>query len=119
MQTRQNPRRNINIPGRYSTGVGSPVDVVVTDISEGGCRFPNDAPNLAVGMPMQIFIAGSGPHRATVRWIEQGEAGIVFTVPFSEESIADFKSGNIPDIDMAAHPSDFEAMPDMQPRRFC
>lgn len=119
MRTRQQPRRQIDLPGRYFTGVGAPVDVVVSDVSEGGCRFPIGAARLAPGTPLQLTIAASGPHRATVRWIEDGAVGVVFAQPLSAELVEQLKSGANSDHPAAAAPAKFEPAPDQRPQRFC
>jgi hypothetical protein len=122
MQTRQKARRKINVPGRYFTGVGAPVDVVLRDISEGGCRFPVEAAHLAIGAPVQIFVGTSGPHRAAVRWVSGGEVGIKFAAPLPAHTIAQFQNSHIPDPSDPAATGGFAPMsPDPQgtPRRFC
>ena len=39
MKTRQTKRKQSNVPGRYLAGSGEPQDVVLRDVSVGGCRF--------------------------------------------------------------------------------
>ncbi len=119
MQTRQKPRKALNLPGRFFTGLGTPVDVIMSDVSEGGCRFPISAQKLTIGAPMQIYIAGSGPHRAAVRWVADGEAGVIFSVPLDEELVEGFQVSHVPDASAEATPGDFEAMDGEKPRRFC
>ncbi len=119
MQTRQKPRKALNLPGRFFTGLGVPVDVTMSDISVGGCRFPVGDQQFAIGTPLQIFIAGSGPHRAAIRWVEKGEAGVTFVSPLSEELVEGFQDNHVPDAPTVAPQGDFEPMTDAKPRRFC
>lgn len=119
MKTRQKPRKNINLPGRYFTGLGDPVDVLLADVSEGGCRFEAGPQRLVIGSPLQIFVAGSGPHRAAVRWIDNGEVGVTFASPLATELLQSFKASHVPDLSDDATPGDFASLPDSLPHRFC
>ncbi|MEP0189631.1 MAG: PilZ domain-containing protein [Erythrobacter sp.] len=119
MQTRQKPRKALNLPGRFFTGLGVPVDVTMSDISVGGCRFPVGEQQFAIGTPLQIFIAGTGPHRAAIRWVENGEAGVTFTTPLSEDLVDGMQVSHVPDASEESVPGDFDAMDDAKPRRFC
>lgn len=119
MQTRQTQRKTLNLPGRYFTGSGVPVDVALTDISVGGCRFKSDSAKLALGTRLQIYIAGSGPHHATIKWVSKGEVGITFTHPLTDEKLDEFKSSHIPDLASNIAAGDFDPMPAGRPQRFC
>ncbi|QFT76638.1 PilZ domain-containing protein [Erythrobacter sp. THAF29] len=119
MRTRKTTRRSITLPGRFFTGLGTPEDVVLTDLSVGGCRFASGARKLPLGAPLQIYVAGSGPHRATVKWVEGGEVGVTFTSPLSEEQFENFRHSHVPDLAAQGTPGDFEDVPDELPQRFC
>jgi len=122
MQARKKLRRNINVPGRYFTGIGAPVDIALRDISEGGCRFPLGSAQLARGAQLQIIIAGTGPLRGSVRWIEDGDVGVTFKVPLDSEVVEQLKSSHIHGTVAAAPSGEFAPMtatPDGLPRRFC
>ena len=119
MRTRKTPRKAINVPGRYFTGLGDPVDVTLGDLSEGGCRFPIEAHKLNIGAPLQIYIAGSGPHRAAVRWIDDGQVGVTFATPLSTEQFEKFEGSHVPDLSSDAIPGEFEIASDALPQRFC
>lgn len=119
MRTRKTPRKSINVPGRYFTGLGDPVDVTLSDLSEGGCRFPAGSHKLTVGAPVQIYVAGSGPHRAAIRWIDDDNVGVTFAVPLTPEQVEKFKGSHVPDTSADATPGDFEIIPDALPQRFC
>ena len=119
MQTRQKPRKALNLPGRYFTGLGSPVDVMLSDVSEGGCRFSVGSAKLAIGSPLQVYVAGSGRHRAAVRWIDDGYVGVTFAAPLASEQVANLQIGHVPDISAEAHPGEFDTMADAKPQRFC
>lgn len=119
MQTRKNPRKDITLPGRYFTGLGQPVDVILKDLSTGGCRFEHGSDKLRIGFRLQIYIAGSGPHHAMIRWVENGEVGLTFIQPLSEEEYDAFQPGHVPDVAEVTAPGEFEEMPEYTPRRFC
>jgi len=119
MRTRKTTRKAINVPGRYFTGLGDPVDVTLSDLSEGGCRFPMEAHKLNIGAPLQVYVAGSGPHRASVRWIDNGQVGVTFATPLESEQFEKFMASHVPDLSDEATPGDFEIAPDALPQRFC
>ncbi|MEL6529405.1 MAG: PilZ domain-containing protein [Pseudomonadota bacterium] len=119
MRTRKSSRKSINVPGRYFTGLGDPVDVTLSDLSEGGCRFPIGNQKLNVGAPMQIYVASSGPHRASVRWIDDGQAGVTFASPLPTEQFEKFQVSHVPDSSDDAEPGEFEIVPNALPQRYC
>jgi len=119
METRQAPRRNVTLPGRYITGLGLPVDVTLIDISEGGCCFSSDEERLRIGTPLQMYIAGSGPHRGSVRWTHGNEVGIAFLIPLDEQTLDQIQSGEIDDRPQPVAPVALEQVTEAQPLRFC
>lgn len=119
MQARRTTRKAINLPGRYYTGVGAPIDITLSDVSTGGCRFPAEAGKLKPGSPIQIYVGGSGPHRASVRWLENGEIGVSFMMPLEQDFIDKIQCGHIPDITPESKPGGFKPMGDALPLRFC
>lgn len=119
MQTRQSQRKRINLPGRYFTGHGSPVAVNLHDLSVGGCRFASDSAKLVRGSRVQIFIAGSGPHHASIKWVEKGEVGVTFAKPLTLEQFEQFQAGHVPDLAQSIKVGEFEEMPGGLPQRFC
>lgn len=119
MQTRQKQRKTISLPGRYFTGLGAPVDAMLIDLSVGGCRFAVGNQTLVPGAQVQIYVGGSGPHRAIVKWTEAGEAGVTFTNPLPDEEFATFRNTHVKVLDPEEKPGDFEGIPDTAPQRFC
>ena len=119
MRTRQNDRKYISLPGRYSTGLGEPRDVILRDLSCGGCRFTNDSNKLAPGVALQIYVGHSGPHRAIVRWSKDGEVGLGFLTPLSQETFGSFQASHVPDPENSNPTADFGDMSDVTPLRFC
>ena len=120
MQTRQTSRKTISLPGRYFTGRGVPTGVTLKDLSVGGCRFAM-APSarLALGVPIQIYIAGTGPHHARAKWVEDGEAGITFSQPLADEQFEKFQNGDFADLPDDTKADTFESMASGRPHRFC
>jgi hypothetical protein len=119
MRSRKKPRCQIDLAGRYFTGLGAPVDVVLSDVSEGGCRFPAGAERLVPGARLQLSIAGSRPLRATVRWVEDGEIGVIFARSLTPEQVEQLKTGSLTESSAAAQQVAFEPMPNLRPQRFC
>ena len=122
MQTRKAPRRKINIPGRYFTGQGEPVDVFLSDISEGGCRLPAGTFRPNLGQAIQIYVGASGPHKASVTWAQNGEIGITFRRKLPAEMVASLQSSHVPEAINVSASEAFEAFDatDVETtRRFC
>lgn len=119
MRTRQKPRKALTVPGRFFTGLGEPVDVKLADLSEGGCRFSAGDRTLPIGSHVQIYIAGSGPHHASVTWSDKGEVGVTFAKPLESDQLRRFQNTHVPDLSVDSSQRDFEPMPDTPPRRFC
>lgn len=119
MRTRKTSRKAINLPGRYFTGLGEPHDVLLRDLSTGGCRFEARQRRLVPGSPLQIYVAGTGPHRAIVKWVADDDVGLGFVTPLSDEQFGRFQTSHIPDsADVNTH-ADFDDISDVKPQRFC
>lgn len=119
MRTRQDNRKQISLPGRFSTGLGEPRDVVLRDLSCGGCRIEVPSAQIAPGAPLQIYVGQTGPHRAVVRWAKDGELGLSFRTPLSEQQFSSFQASHIPDSADQNPSAAFEELADMTPQRFC
>ncbi|MFN6935822.1 MAG: PilZ domain-containing protein [Tsuneonella sp.] len=70
-------RHEIAIVGRIYTAAGSR-EVVITDLSETGCQFTDDADKLEPGNRLTIKIGPIGPLEAAARWRRDGRIGIEF-----------------------------------------
>lgn len=119
MRTRQTNRKHISLPGRFSTGLGEPQDVVLRDLSCGGCRFAAGSQKIAPGAPLQIYVGQTGPHRAIVRWAKEGEVGLGFLKPLTQQQFESFQASHIPDSTNANPQAAFEDMGDLTSQRFC
>ena len=119
MQIRETSRRTLSVPARYVTGMGTPVDVTMRDISTGGCCFKDGQRQLRIGTPLQIHIAGSGPYRAAVRWIEGDLVGIKFVLMLEEEEVERFEALEALDGSEPVKPFDLPPITEGQPLRFC
>ncbi|KLI64550.1 PilZ domain-containing protein [Aurantiacibacter marinus] len=119
MQTRQEPRKALTVPGRYVAGDGDPVDVHLCDLSVGGARFASSDSALMRGSQVYILIAGRGPYRASVKWCADGECGVTFTVPLSPETFEQFQNSHIADFSDEGTEADFPPMPPQTRQRFC
>lgn len=96
-----------------------PADVMLTDVSLGGCRFKTDSARLSMGTPLQIVIAGTGPHHATIKWVGKGEVGVTFAHALDEDVFEQFRSSHVPDFAGQTGSGGFEEMTGQLPRRFC
>lgn len=119
MRTRQSQRKTITLPGRYLTDYGMPADVVLTDVSVGGCRFKTDSARLSTGTPLQIIIDGTGPHHATIKWVGKGEVGVTFDHKLPEEVLNQFRHSHVSDPNRGAQGGRFDDTSGALPRRFC
>ena len=119
MQTRKIPRKTITIPGRYFTGRGTPTDVVIADLSTGGCRFAVPQGGLVPGTRVQIFVGSAGPFHGTVKWAAKGEVGLTFVTPIPEEQFEHFKHSHVPYFARDGATGSFEEVPETLPNRFC
>lgn len=119
MRTRKQERKPISLPGRYFTGLGTPVDVLLKDLSTGGCSFALETHNLALGSRLQIHVGSSGPHHAHVKWLRDGEAGVQFTAKLDDALFDNFQASHVPDSAQTTIIADFEDMQPGRPQRFC
>lgn len=119
MQTRQTQRKTITLAGRYFTGLGAPIDATIMDLSPRGCRFAVSTPNLNRGSRVEVYLEGSGPHHATIKWIEKGEVGVTFDAALSDELFARFQNSHVPGLDEERAPEAFRPMPKSSSHRFC
>ncbi|EAQ28817.1 hypothetical protein NAP1_14498 [Erythrobacter sp. NAP1] len=119
MKTRQTKRKQSNVPGRYLAGNGEPQDVVLRDVSVGGCRFEMGQRAFTLGSPLQIVVAGTGPHRAIVKWIDKDEVGLTFERPLSQAQVDSFMGSHVPDPSQSNAGATFTPMQDAKPQRFC
>ena len=111
MQTRKSNRQAISLPGQYISGFGTAGDVTLSDLSPGGCRFESDESQFAVGSALKIYVAGSGPYRATVKWVDAGMVGVTFATRLSEQQFDSLQNQS----DGAEHLSEKAAV---RPHRF-
>ncbi|AWW73490.1 hypothetical protein CD351_03490 [Erythrobacter sp. KY5] len=119
MKTRQTKRKLSNVPGRYLADLGDPHDVILRDVSVGGCRFEKGERSFTLGSPIQIMVAGTGPHRAIVKWIAKGEVGIGFAQPLSQAQVDGFQASHVPGPSQANISATFSQINDTRPQRFC
>lgn len=119
MQTRKIQRKAIRLPGRYVAGRSRPMDVAVTDVSLGGCRFEARNSRLTLGSRLQIVIAQTGPHHAIVKWANEREVGVTFDKQLTKQQFDAFKNSHVPDVFADADEPAFEPETETRPHRFC
>lgn len=81
MDKRHDFRHTVQIQGRYRMGRGFARDVVVTDLSQTGCRMFDKFSTLSEGSYISIRIGSIGPVTARVRWREHSTVGLEFDHP--------------------------------------
>lgn len=78
-------RGSLRIPteatGSCRTSRGMQWDIVLADLSEGGCRIDDPRGRLRLGEFVRLYIAGTGPHMAEVAWRQGDRVGIEFARP--------------------------------------
>lgn len=119
MRTRKTLRKTITLPGRYFTGMGQPETVMLKDLSTGGCRVQRGNRKSTLGAQVQLFVGGTGPHRAVIKWVEDGDVGLNFITPLTEQQFAALQSGEVGEVDELPETERFEDMGPLNPHRFC
>ncbi|MHA7820883.1 MAG: PilZ domain-containing protein [Erythrobacter sp.] len=119
MKTRQTQRKTITLAGRYFAGLGSPVKVLINDLSPRGCRFAVDAPQPIRGSRVQLYLERSGPHHATVKWVKHGEIGVTFDAVLNDDLFRQFQNSHVPAAGEDRAPEAFVETPKGTPSRFC
>lgn len=85
MRVRRSSRVGLTATGSCRTARGITFDVVVADLSPGGCRIDDPAGLLAQGEQIRLTIAATGPHMAEVAWRRRGRVGIEFRSDLPEQ----------------------------------
>ena len=84
MEDRRDERHGLIVNGRYRTGRGLPMDIVLHDLSKSGCQIHDRMGRLEVDQFLTIRIGPIGPIDAHVRWLEGRNAGIQFDSPLND-----------------------------------
>ena len=84
MEGRRDERHGLIVNGRYRTGRGLPMDIVLHDLSKSGCQIHDRLGRLEVGQFLTVRIGAIGPIEAHVRWLEGRNAGIQFDTPLND-----------------------------------
>lgn len=78
---RRSPRLKLLLPARCRSRSGFLDRVVISDISEGGCRIDSQALVLRPGDPVVIRPDGLEGLGGVIRWVRDHSAGIDFERP--------------------------------------
>lgn len=84
MRNRQDERHGLVVNGRYRTGKGLPMDIVLRDLSRSGCQIHDRLGRLEIDQFLTIRIGPIGPIESRVRWLDGRRAGIMFNTPLNE-----------------------------------
>ncbi len=84
MEERRDERHGLIVNGRYRTGTGMPMDIVLHDLSKSGCQIHDRLGRLDMGQFLTIRIGPIGPIDAHVRWLRGRMAGIEFDNPLND-----------------------------------
>jgi hypothetical protein len=76
--TPRNDRRTVDLAAFVHRGEGQPLPVLVTDLTEQGCRISTDE-TLLIGEQIRLEIPRLGYLNAQIRWAIDGEAGARFS----------------------------------------
>lgn len=82
-----------SLPARLRRGNGSTNNIEVLDISLAGCLIERRALSLAVDERVLLRLADLSFMPATVVWIEEQDAGLVFETELYEPVLAQLKRG--------------------------
>lgn len=80
-EARSDRRLTLAMPARCRMLSGFTEDVVVRDVSQGGCRIASRVMNLRPGDRVLLRPPGMESLVGAVRWCEGGEAGVEFEHP--------------------------------------
>lgn len=81
MDGRKSQRFTVTIPGRYRTASGLARNIALQDLSPEGARFFERHTTLVVGYHITLWVQSLGPFEASVKWVHDGEVGILFASP--------------------------------------
>lgn len=84
MEGRRDERHGLIVNGRYRSGRGMPMDVVLHDLSKSGCQIQDKLGRLEVDQFLTIRIGQIGPIDAHVRWVDGRKVGIQFDAPLND-----------------------------------
>lgn len=96
MEERRDERHGLITNGRYRTGKGMPMDIVLQDLSRSGCQIHDKLGHLDVGQFLTIRIGPIGPIEAHVRWLNGRMAGIQFDTPLNDAVLDHIRSISSP-----------------------
>jgi hypothetical protein len=92
MGQRRDQRHGMIVNARCRTGSGTPMDVVLQDLSKSGCQIHDRLGRMQVDQFMTIRIGPVGPIDAHVRWLDQRMAGIEFDTPLNDAVLEHIRS---------------------------
>lgn len=85
---RRSERQHISLPADCRTPWGKIERIGLANISADGCRVIAVNPMLVLGDHVLIRTASLLGAAGTVRWVEEADAGIEFTIPLEEKVLA-------------------------------
>lgn len=78
-------RETVVIQGTCRIGERPAEDVLVTDLSAGGCRLRGNSVGVTKTEAVELWVAGTGPIAAKLKWLKQGSVGLAFDTPLADE----------------------------------
>ncbi|MDP2130744.1 MAG: PilZ domain-containing protein [Erythrobacter sp.] len=84
MKARRSARVSTTTTGSCRTARGMQWDIMLADLSQGGCRIEDPQGRLRLGEYVRLYIAGTGPHVAEVAWRQGAWIGLEFARPLPE-----------------------------------
>ena len=78
---REKERFDVNVMGTLRTGAGTPIQAEITDLSENGCACTVGTVWMQSSDHASLRIGDLGPIDATIRWVNDRQAGIEFHRP--------------------------------------
>ena len=86
MQARKSSRVRTDADATCQSPRGITWDVLVDDLSVGGCRVDDPRHGLELGKHIQIMIAETGPYTAEVAWRQGDRVGLEFLAKLDRET---------------------------------
>ena len=96
MKARKAPRSPVEVRGRVRSKSGLEWEVNISDLSVGGCHFPQTGAHLIEGESIWLQIASVGPFRGKVSWRKGKNVGVAFDKLIEAELIEQLLAGDQP-----------------------
>src|SRR5437870_2857948 len=86
--SRDGARQPVRIPASCQVGDRAAEDVIVTDISEGGCKLRLVSIGVTKSEPVMLQFGDEPPISGRLKWVKQASLGIAFDRAVADDQLA-------------------------------